>query len=312
MDPMSPLALDDPRIEHRYVALSGVRLHCVVARPSKPRPGAPPVVLLHGFPEFWYAWRHQIVALQAAGFEVWAPDLRGYNLSDHPRGVANYTVERLADDVAELVAQIGPGPAHVVGHDWGGMVAWWFAMRHPAQLDRLVVLNCPHPGHQLAMMVDPEQLRRSFYMIMMQLPGLAERRLAADDFAVIRSTYRREPSSGPLADAEIDAHVAAIRNGSPTAMVNYYRALLRRSPFALRRALRPIDRPVQVLWGMADRHLGFRYAEPPAKWVWHCRFDPIPGASHWLHLDHADAVNTAMLEFFGVHDPSLGPSGARP
>src|SRR5947209_3152164 len=125
---------------HREVAVNGVRLHYVEAGDG------PPVVLLHGFPEFWYAWRHQLPALAAAGFRAVAPDLRGYNLSDKPPGVENYRVDRLTDDVAGLIRAIGATEAAVVGHDWGGFLAWWVAQRFPGLVHRLAVLNAPHPA----------------------------------------------------------------------------------------------------------------------------------------------------------------------
>ncbi|MBX7079929.1 MAG: alpha/beta hydrolase [Nannocystaceae bacterium] len=292
-----PLAFDDPHAEHRFVRLREVQLHCVHVAPTHAR-AREPVLLLHGFPEFWYAWRHQLAGLAAAGLHVYAPDLRGYNLSDKPDTIASYTVERLADDIAELIDALGLGTAHVVGHDWGGMVAWWLAMRHPQRVARLSVLNCPHPAHQLAMMFDPVQLRRSFYMLVMQLPGVAERRLAADDFAVLRRILRRDPArEGANDDADIARYVEAMARDGGHAAMHYYRALLRRNPWRLRRSLRPIELPVQVIWGAKDRHLGFEYAEPPAKWVWHCRFDVLESASHWVHVDAPDEVDALLLEF---------------
>ena len=171
---------NDDFVTHRFVRLDEVRLHLVEAGEG------PLVVLLHGFPEFWYSWRFQIPVLVRAGFRVVAPDMRGYNLSDKPPGVRPYRVERLAADVAQLVERLGESRAAVVGHDWGGLVAWWFAMRHPDRLSRLSILNCPHPEHQLAMMRSRAQLRRSSYMLFFQLPLLPERSLLADGGARLR------------------------------------------------------------------------------------------------------------------------------
>jgi pimeloyl-ACP methyl ester carboxylesterase len=293
-------SLADTTIEHRYAALDHVNLHYVEAHPPTPRLGASPVILLHGFPEFWYAWRHQIPAFARAGLRVIAPDMRGYGDSDKPRGIASYSVETLADDVAQLVRAIGAQRATIVGHDWGGMVAWWFAMRHPELLDRLVVLNCPHPARQLAMTFDPAQLRRSLYMLFFQLPRLPERLLARNGFAQLRKVLVGD-TARPDAFAATDLErYAGAWNGGFEAMLNYYRALLQRSPWAMRRMLRTIDTPVQVIWGARDRHIGFEYAEPPAKWVWHCRFDVIDDATHWVHLDVPTRVNALILDFLGL------------
>src|SRR5438874_5615782 len=125
---------------HREAVVNGVRLHWVEAGDG------PPVLLLHGFPEFWYAWRHQLPALARAGFRAVAPDLRGYNESDKPHGVRNYHLDLLAADVAGLIAHLGGGRACVVGHDWGGVVAWRLAMLRPAVVERLAILNAPHPA----------------------------------------------------------------------------------------------------------------------------------------------------------------------
>src|SRR5919199_846997 len=125
---------------HHHAIVNGVRLHYVEAGEG------PLVVLLHGFPEFWYSWRKQIPALAAAGFRVLAPDLRGYNLSDKPPGTHAYRMEMLTADVAGLIAHAGGGRAAVVGHDWGGAVAWMMPLRHPAAVSRLVILNAPHPA----------------------------------------------------------------------------------------------------------------------------------------------------------------------
>ena len=152
------------RAHHRFTQLEGVRMHYVEWADASP--DAPLVLLLHGFPEFWYSWRHQLAALGEAGYRVVAPDLRGYGRTDKPRGIDAYQIEALADDVAGLIRALGAEQASVVGHDWGGMVAWWHSMRHPEQVNTLSVLNCPHPSLQPIMMSDPAQLKRSGYIFL--------------------------------------------------------------------------------------------------------------------------------------------------
>src|SRR3954449_2631161 len=162
------------RWAHREAVVNGVRLHYVEA-------GAGPlVVLLHGFPEFWYSWRHQIPALAAAGFRVVAPDMRGYNRSDKPRGVRAYSGDALTGDVAKLIRACGAERAVVVGHDWGAAVAWQFAMAYPALLERLVIMNAPHPARFLRALRTWRQARKSWYMFFFQLPWLPESRFRAD------------------------------------------------------------------------------------------------------------------------------------
>src|SRR5579884_3024966 len=165
---MTPVVQAQQLWTHRHASVNGVRLHYVEAGRG------PLVVLLHGFPEFWYSWRHQIPALAAAGFRVLAPDLRGYNESDKPPGVAAYGLERVAGDVAALVRHAGERRAAVVGHDWGGGIAWWLAMHRPDVVGRLAVLNAPHPAAFRRELRTPGQLLRSWYVFFFQLPALPE------------------------------------------------------------------------------------------------------------------------------------------
>ncbi|MFD1730552.1 alpha/beta fold hydrolase [Deinococcus malanensis] len=155
--------------EHE-IRVNGVRLHYVEAGPA----AGPLVVLLHGFPEYWRAWEHQIGPLARAGFRVVAPDMRGYNLSEKPQDIEAYRVQTLQEDIAKLIRALGAGRAHVVGHDWGGIVAWQLAIRQPEAVDRLVILNAPHPGAARRGMKHPEQLKRSWYVYLFQLPVLPE------------------------------------------------------------------------------------------------------------------------------------------
>jgi pimeloyl-ACP methyl ester carboxylesterase len=290
---------NDDFVTHHYVQLDEVRLHVVEAGEG------PLVVLLHGFPDFWYSWRFQIPVLVRQGFRVVAPDMRGYNLSDKPAGVRAYRVERLAADVAQLVERLGEPRAAVVGHDWGGMVAWWFAMRHPDRLSRLAVLDCPHPEHTLAMMRSRKQLEKSAYMLFFQLPWLPERQLARNGGEALRRLLRSDPErEGAFSEADIDRYVQALSGASLHAALNYYRALLRRSPFAQRRALRPIAAPVQVIWGARDRHLGVEFSRPSSALVPDLHYELVEDASHWVHVDRPASVNARLKEFL---DP-LGPS----
>ncbi|MCX7707089.1 MAG: alpha/beta fold hydrolase [Anaerolineae bacterium] len=290
----------DPRhlaglITHRYADLPEVRLHYVEAGRG------PLVVLLHGFPEAWFAWQHQIPALVAAGLRVVAPDMRGYNLSDKPAGVASYALDRLADDVAALIRWCGAEQASVVGHDWGAVVAWAFAMRHPEMLTRLAILNVPHPARMARGLRTLRQLRKSWYMFFFQLPWLPEAAFRAGDYAFLRATLRRDPvRARAFSDEDIERYVAAAAQpGALTAGMNYYRWIIRH-PRAAFAGLRRIEAPVLVIWGEQDRYLGPELAEPGKKWVPNCRVERLPDASHWVQADAAERVNELLVGFLAV------------
>ena len=277
-----------------YADLSEVRLHYVEAG------SGPLVVLLHGFPDFWYSWRNQIEALAEAGLRVVAADMRGYNLSDKPDGVDAYSIERLTNDVAELVEHLGAERAHVVGHDWGGIVAWFFAMDHPNVLDRLAILNVPHPGRFIDMAKSPAQALRSWYVAFFQVPLLPEAVLSAADFSALRRAFRTEPNAEDAFDDEdIEAYVyAASRSNNLRGPINFYRALSRRNPLDLRKEnRRTIDHEVLVLWGERDAALGKDFADPEPGLVPNARVVRFPDAGHWVHVEQPTDVNRELIEF---------------
>jgi pimeloyl-ACP methyl ester carboxylesterase len=280
-------------VDHRYADLMGLRLHYVEAGEG------PLVVLLHGFPEFWYSWRFQIPAFAAAGFRVVAPDMRGYNLSDKPKGVEGYDLERLARDVERLIGALGEEHAVVVGHDWGGIVAWAVAMLHPERVGRLVILNVPHPERFSRGLRTPRQLLKSSYAFFFQIPWLPERVLRAGDFAVVRSVFRNDPvRPGTFGEDDIDRYVEALsRPGALTAPINYYRALARRAPALARKLRRRIEAPVLVIWGQRDLFLVPELARPDPALVPDVRVERLPDASHWVQQDRPERVNALLLEF---------------
>lgn len=283
----------DALVEHRYAEVNGVRLHYVEAG------SGPLVVLLHGFPEHSYTWRYQLSALAEAGFRVVAPDMRGYHLSEKPRGVAAYRVEALAGDVAALIRHLGAQRAALVGHDWGGGVAWATAMLHPKLVERLAILNAPHPASFLHALRDPRQLLRSWYVFFFQLPRLPEAYLSARDYAALRAVFTRDPRRpGAYTSEDIERIVEAFAQpGTATAALNYYRALFRRNPLAARRLLRRVDAPVLVLWGEHDRYLRSTLADPPAEWVPNVRVVRFPDASHFVHADEPERMNEELVRF---------------
>jgi pimeloyl-ACP methyl ester carboxylesterase len=283
----------DARLVHRYAELGDVRLHYVEAGTG------PLVILLHGFPEFWYSWRHQITALATAGYHAVAPDMRGYNLSDKPSAVHDYRIDLLARDVARLIRACGAERATVVGHNWGAGVAWQFAMSYPTMLDRLVIMNVPHPIQFLRGMRTWRQLRKSWYIFFFQIPRLPEAILSAGDFSMVRRIFRSDPArTDAFTEEDIDWYIGALRvPGALTGAINYYRALFRRNPVKTRGSLKRIDAPVLVIWGERDRFLGPELAVPDRKWVPDQRVERLPGASHWVQVDQPEAVNRLLLAF---------------
>lgn len=289
---------------HRRLDVGQVTLHVAEARPAgcdttsaTLPPNVPLVVLCHGFPEFWYSWRHQLAALAAAGFWAVAPDMRGYNESDKPEGVGSYEIEDLAGDVAGLIRALGRESAILVGHDWGAMVSWAVAQEYPEMVQRLAILNVPHPVAMQKGLRTPKQLKKSWYMFFFQLPGgLPERYIAKNDFDYLRQTF----SIDGFPRDEIEHYVDAMRvPGALTSAVNWYRAAIRRVLTMRTPAPKRIDCPVLVIWGEKDRFLGKEMSVPPADLVPNARVVHIPEATHWVQNAAIDEVNRLLVELAG-------------
>jgi epoxide hydrolase 4 len=273
-----------------YADLGEVRLHYVEAGDG------PLVVLLHGFPEFWYGWRKQIAPLVKAGFRVVAPDLRGYNLSSRPDGFGAYTADKLAADVRGLISELGAHSAMVVGHDWGGTVAWTLAINHPEVVDRLAILNAAHPRRLNEGLRNPRQLSRSWYFFYFQFPRLPEHHARAQRWRFLKRFLR--DARPPYTPQQLDRYVEAwSRPGAAKAMIDYYRAAVRLG--SKQGELRPVAAPTLIIWGQRDRYLGPKLAEPHRDDVPNLdRVERLPNASHWVHHDEADHVNELLLGFF--------------
>ena len=275
---------------HHEAHVGTVRLHWVEQGTG------PLVLLLHGFPEFWYAWRHQIPALAAAGFRVVAPDLRGYNLSEKPAELESYGVGKLAEDVAALVRHLGAERAHVAGHDWGGIVAWWTAMTSPEVIDRMVVINAPHPRVFAREMRKPKQLARMWYAMFFQLPRLPEAVLRRKNYRALHAFFRGAGvRPGAYTDEDMRRYKEAMAQpGALTAMLSYYRAA-RRTP---RPRTRRIDTPTLVLWGEKDQALNIENTEGLEPYVPNVRVVRLPDVSHWVMSEAPDRVSELMIDFF--------------
>jgi epoxide hydrolase 4 len=287
------MMLDAPTDQReRYAELGEVKLHYVEAGDG------PLIVLLHGFPEFWYGWRLQIAPLAAAGFRVVAPDTRGYNLSSKPDGRAAYTADKLATDIRDLIRELGAESALVVAHDWGGSIAWTLSMNHPEVVDRLAILNAAHPRKLSEGLHHPGQLRKSWYFFLFALPDLPETIVHANNWHFFRHFLR--DARPPFTPEEMDRYIQAwSQPGAATAMINYYRSSVRTPQKQAVAALRPIKAPTLVIWGQDDQYLGEELAEPDHDDVLNLdRVERLPGASHWVHHDEPERVTQLLIDFF--------------
>jgi pimeloyl-ACP methyl ester carboxylesterase len=287
---------------HGQAVVNDVRLHYVAAGDE----ADPLVVLLHGFPEFWYSWRRQIPALAEAGFRVVAPDMRGYNRSEKPRGVGSYRPDVLVADVSGLVEYFDCEQARVVGHDWGGLVAWATAIRRPAVVEKLTVLNAPHPErYRRELRRNPEQWRRSWYAGGFQLPWLPEFLLGARDCERVAEMLRETANPGTFDETDLQRYrEAACRPGALTAMLNYYRAAFREEVRETVRALlggerpsREVRVPTLLVWGEDDPALGVELTDGVERWVPDLRVERFPDATHWVQNDRPEAVSESVVDF---------------
>ncbi|WP_226006444.1 alpha/beta fold hydrolase [Natrinema salinisoli] len=271
--------------------VNGIELHTVAAGDET----NPLIVLLHGFPEFWYAWRAQIPPLVEAGYRVLIPDLRGYNLSEKPGGVKSYRVRESARDVVDLIATENREVAHVVGHDWGGMVAWDLGLRHPGAVDRLAVVNAPHPTAYLRQVTaNPEQLSRSLYAVFFQLPWLPERVLQYDEYRILERGLRETAAPETFRDDELARYRRAwSRDGALTGMLNWYRAAARYPPIP--RSER-VDVPTLIVWGEDDTALVPALAVDSADRCEESRLELLPETSHWVPRETPARLTSLLLE----------------
>ncbi|HYO63644.1 MAG TPA: alpha/beta hydrolase [Pyrinomonadaceae bacterium] len=293
----------DSSIRHGYTQVGDVRLHY-----AECGAGDRLVLLLHGFPECWYSWRHQLTAL-GSRFRVVAPDLRGYNLSDKPPRVEDYRVERLVDDVLGLIRHFGAREAAVVGHDWGALVAWAVAQRHPAYVRKLVALQVPPPRVWVANMTW-RQAARSWYMLFFQLPSLPEWWLSANDFAAVERMFRTTTRPGTFTDTDIAVYKSALRQPfALTAGLNYYRANSGRLKDGLVNLLRGggdrdwssderIKVPTFFIYGERDMAVvpdtvrGVEeYMDAPYREM------RLADANHWVQQEYHAEVSAALMSF---------------
>ena len=286
--------------ETAYIETNGIKLHVVMAGPKDGQP----VFLLHGFPEFWYGWRRQIPALAKAGYRVIVPDQRGYNLSDKPKGVKAYTLDKLVADVLGLIDALGYQKVNLIGHDWGAAVAWTFASQHPERLQKLGILNVPHPAVMINFLRrgDPEQLRRSWYIFAFQIIRLPEYFLRKNDWRNAVRVLRGSGKVHTFTKEDISEYKKAwSQPGAMTAMLNWYRAIFRHPPHGTKDM--HVKAPTLILWGMQDVALSHRMARLSLDYCEDGKLVFFEEATHWVQHDEANNVNMLLLDFFRHSTP---------
>ncbi len=287
----------DSGIAIRWVEANGLTFE--VAEAGAEENGSDHLALcLHGFPELHYSWRNQIPELVAKGYRVWAPNMRGYGGTDRPEGVRNYAMDHLTQDIAALIDASGAEKVTLIAHDWGAIVAWMFAILKLRPLERLVIMNVPHPGPARRELKKWRQFKKSWYIFFFQLPRLPEKLLGRGDGKSIGRLFVKTSSKpenfGPGVRAVYNA--AAARPGARGAMVNYYRALLRHQDVVEPGDYR-IETPTLVVWGEDDVAIDIHCLDGTENWVPDLTVKRLPGVSHWVQQDAPDEVNAILREW---------------
>jgi pimeloyl-ACP methyl ester carboxylesterase len=278
----------------KIYSVNGVELH-VVEKGSK---GQPVLIFLHGFPEFWYSWHHQIDYFASRGYRVLAPDQRGYNLSSKPGSVQAYQVKELVKDIAALIGATGERQVHLVGHDWGAAVAWAMAYFYPELIARLIIINVPHPKVFFeTLRSDVGQMRRSWYIGFFQIPGLPENIIRLGHYKLMQNSLQKTSYAGTFTGADLKQYRQAWQQKNALrSMINWYRAAVRyRNPAAT--FTHKINMPTLILWGEKDKFLKKEMARKSLKYCQNGQLYYIPDATHWVHHEKPTLVNELIEDF---------------
>ena len=278
--------------QHGLVKTNGINLHYVEQGKGKL------MLMLHGFPEFWYSWRHQISTF-ASDYHTVAVDLRGYNDSDKPEQLEAYQMSEFIEDVRGVITGLGHEDCILVAHDWGGAIAWSFAYAYPEMVEKLIVLNIPHPAKFVRGLQTPEQLLKSWYIFAFQIPLLPEFLLQLNDYQAIREAF-----SGMAIDktafSNIDLNAyrdAAAKPGALTAMVNYYRGAFQSLFNSKTQEWGILNIPTLTIWGEDDTALGKELTYGTEAYVRDWQIKYIPNCSHWVQQEQPELVNRYIQEF---------------
>lgn len=278
--------------QHREIQTNGIRMHYVMQGTG------PLVIFLHGFPEFWYSWRFQIPALADQGYRVVAPDLRGYNDTEKPGH--GYDIPTLLRDISGLIEGLGEERAIIVGHDWGGVLAWQFAIDYPQMTARLIIMNAPHPAAMEREIRTFAQLRKSWYVLAFQIPWLPEYVLSRNNANEIGRMLRGaalQKEAFPPSETE-KYQQAMSKPGAIKSALSYYRQIVRhrRRAYGGARTLR-VDAPTLIIWGVHDIALGIELTHNLDQWVPNLQIRYISDSGHWVQQEQPEQVNRYVLEF---------------
>ncbi len=277
-----------------YIKTNGINLHVMEAGPKD----GPMILFLHGFPEFWYAWRKQIEHFAQRGYLVVVPDQRGYNLSDKPQGIPSYKIDELAKDAVGLIDAYGRDRIFLVGHDWGASVSWWTALKYSQRLQRLVIMNVPHPKIMAKnLFTNPKQMEKSWYIFYFQLPGAVEKFASANNYEWPVKLLAKTSRPGAFTLDELGKYREAfMQPGAFPAMVNWYRAMIQTQQEPP--ASFDVTMPLLLLWGMKDIALMSEMADDSMAYCKQGKLIKFPEATHWLQHEEAVKVNKLMEDFF--------------
>ena len=268
-------------LEFRVFDINGIALHVVLAGPTNGKP----LVFLHGFPEFWFGWRHQIDHFVSSGYRVIIPDQRGYNLSEKPAGIASYSIDLLAKDVVGVLDAVTDSKAFVVGHDWGAAVTWYLAARYSKRVSRTAMLSVPHPRVFIKnLIINLTQLRKSWYVLFFQSPWLPERILRRGHWAPLIRTLRDTSPRGVFSDSDLEQYKESWnREGALTAMLNWYRAaLLSPSKLAVDSEASRVKVPALLIWGKNDQFAAEAMARESLQYCDDGHLEMFETATHWV------------------------------
>jgi epoxide hydrolase 4 len=277
--------------QHNFISTNGINLHYVSQGSGKL------MLMLHGFPEFWYSWRHQIKEF-ASDYHTVALDLRGYNDSDKPASLSAYQMSEFIQDLQGVITGLGYEDCILVAHDWGGAIAWNFAYTYPEMVEKLIVLNIPHPAKFAQGLRTPEQLLKSWYILAFQIPFLPELLFQLNDYQAIKEAFSGMAiDKTAFSEADLNAYRdAAAKPGALTAMINYYRGI-----FPLLFNSKPewpiLEIPTLTIWGEADTALGKELTYGTEAYVRDWQIKYIPDCSHWVQQEQPALVNSYIWEF---------------
>jgi epoxide hydrolase 4 len=280
--------------EQKIIRTNGIALNVIQAGPQD----GTPIFLLHGFPEYWYGWRHQIEHLVWKGFRVWVPDQRGYNLSDKPEDVFDYRMDELVMDTIGLINAAGVDKANIVGHDWGAVVLWWLALRHPERVNKMAILNVPHPRvFQRHIRFNVKQILRSLYAGFFLLPALPEMSVKFNDSKVFARLIKATGLRDTFSDEDMEKYREAwAQPHAVRSMINWYRAYARYNP-APPKSWR-IKPQTLILWGLKDKALSSDLVEPSYDLCDNAELVTLEKATHWVQHDEKERVNQLLGMFF--------------